>query len=106
MAIGMMLCGLAAVLIGGLTGLITGYLRARRGSHEVVTSIMVNFLATAITSWLVLEKFHSIDTHPEAGPGQKEYDYVCCRWLWQIPGRIGRLEDCHAHGRLCEPHDI
>ncbi len=69
MAIGMMLCGVAAAFIGGLTGLITGYLRARRGSHEVVTSIMVNFLATAITSWLVLEKFHSVDTqNPETRP--------------------------------------
>lgn len=69
MAIGMMVCGLAAALIGGLVGLMTGYLRARRGSHEVVTSIMLNFLAIALTSWLVLEKFHSVDTqNPETRP--------------------------------------
>ncbi len=69
MAIGMMLCGFAAAFIGGLAGLVTGYLRARRGSHEVVTSIMLNFLAMAITSWLVLEKFHSVDTqNPETRP--------------------------------------
>ena len=68
-AAGMIVCGLAAGVTGGFIGLMIGYLRARRGSHEVVTSIMMNFLAMAFTSWLVLEKFHSTDTqNPETSP--------------------------------------
>ncbi|NDE15149.1 ABC transporter permease [bacterium] len=67
--IAMLVCALAAATAGGLAGLLVGYLRARRGSHEVVTSIMVNFLVMAFTSWMVLERFHSLDTqNPETRP--------------------------------------
>ena len=64
--VAMLVCGLVAAAVGGSTGFVTGYLRARRGSHEVVTSIMMNFLAMALASWLVIEKLHSVDTqNPE-----------------------------------------
>jgi ABC-type uncharacterized transport system permease subunit len=44
-------CLLAAVLAGGLWGAIPGVLKARFGSHEVINTIMLNFLAVALLSY-------------------------------------------------------
>jgi simple sugar transport system permease protein len=38
---------------GALWGLIAGYLKARFGSHEVINTIMLNFIALAVISYLV-----------------------------------------------------
>jgi simple sugar transport system permease protein len=43
---------LAAALGGALYGLVPGWLQAKRGSHVVVTTIMFNFIATAILLYL------------------------------------------------------
>src|SRR3954464_3322166 len=45
------LCMLAAVLAGGVWGGIPGVLRARYGAHEVITTIMLNFVGVALASW-------------------------------------------------------
>src|SRR3954453_9320884 len=45
------LCCLAAVLAGGVWGGIPGVLRARFGAHEVITTIMMNFIAVALASY-------------------------------------------------------
>jgi ABC-type uncharacterized transport system permease subunit len=45
---------LAAGAAGGLWGAIPGWLRARRGAHEVITTIMLNFVATGIASYVTL----------------------------------------------------
>lgn len=45
---------LAAALGGGLWGGFVGWLKASRGSHEVITSIMMNFIAAALASYVVL----------------------------------------------------
>jgi simple sugar transport system permease protein len=37
----------AAAIAGGLVGWIAGWLRAERGVHEVISTIMLNFIATA-----------------------------------------------------------
>src|SRR5438477_1211558 len=39
---------LAAVLSGGLWGAIPGVLKARFGSHEVINTIMMNFIAVGV----------------------------------------------------------
>jgi general nucleoside transport system permease protein len=44
---------LAALLAGALWGFIPGFLKAVSGAHEVVTTIMLNFIALALVSWLV-----------------------------------------------------
>lgn len=44
---------LAGVLIGGLTGLIPGLLKAISGAHEVVTTIMLNYIAIGVLAALV-----------------------------------------------------
>jgi simple sugar transport system permease protein len=46
------LCVLAAILSGGAWGAIPGVLKARFGAHEVITTIMLNFVAAALTSYL------------------------------------------------------
>jgi ABC-type uncharacterized transport system permease subunit len=42
---------LAAALAGGAWGAVPGVLKARFGSHEVINTIMLNFVAFALVSW-------------------------------------------------------
>src|SRR3954449_69546 len=46
------LCCLAAVLAGGVWAGIPGVLKAKFGAHEVITTIMMNFIAISIVSYL------------------------------------------------------
>ncbi len=41
-------------LAGGLWGAIPGVLKAKRGSHEVITTIMLNFIAAGISAYLAI----------------------------------------------------
>jgi general nucleoside transport system permease protein len=45
------LCAIAAVTAGALWGAIPGVLKARFGSHEVINTIMLNFIAMALVSY-------------------------------------------------------
>jgi simple sugar transport system permease protein len=57
---------LAAFLAGGLWGWVPGWLRARRGSHEVITTIMMNFVAAGLASWVTLYLLKNPDSqNPE-----------------------------------------
>jgi len=42
---------LAAIVGGGIWGGIAGYLRAKTGAHEVITTIMLNFVAASLVLW-------------------------------------------------------
>src|SRR5918997_387225 len=42
---------LTAVVVGGFWGAIPGWLKARFGSHEVINTIMLNFVALALVSY-------------------------------------------------------
>jgi simple sugar transport system permease protein len=44
---------LAGALGGALWGAIPGYLKARTGAHEVVTTIMMNYIAFRLSDWLL-----------------------------------------------------
>lgn len=48
------LCLLSGIVVGGLWGAIPGLLKARFGAHEVITTIMLNFIAFALSSYLVV----------------------------------------------------
>ncbi|HET6478410.1 MAG TPA: ABC transporter permease, partial [Actinoplanes sp.] len=51
-----LLVALAAGLIGGaLWGFVPGLLKARTGAHEVITTIMLNYVATLFLGWLILQ---------------------------------------------------
>lgn len=59
----------AAFVGGALWGLIPALMKIMRGSHEVLTSIMLNFVASGIASWVVLDLVRSQDTqNPESRP--------------------------------------
>src|SRR4051794_840314 len=45
------LCCLVAVATGGAWAAVPGVLRARFGAHEVITTIMMNFIAVALASY-------------------------------------------------------
>jgi simple sugar transport system permease protein len=47
------LCILAGAVGGAAWGIIPGYLKARFGTHEVINTIMLNFIAIAVTGYLV-----------------------------------------------------
>jgi simple sugar transport system permease protein len=48
--------GIAACALGGAAwGFVPGWLRARRNSHEVINTIMLNFIAAALTSYITLQ---------------------------------------------------
>ena len=47
------MCMLAAIVAGGIWGAIPGILKAKFGSHEVINTIMLNFVATALVAYLV-----------------------------------------------------
>jgi ABC-type uncharacterized transport system permease subunit len=44
---------LAGIVGGGIWGLIPGYLKARFGAHEVVNTIMMNWIAFKLSDWLL-----------------------------------------------------
>jgi ABC-type uncharacterized transport system permease subunit len=48
------LAALAGVMTGAVWGGLAGVLRAYRGSHEVITTIMLNFVAAALASYVTL----------------------------------------------------
>jgi general nucleoside transport system permease protein len=41
----------AAILVGGAWGAVPGWLKARFGAHEVITTIMMNFIAVSLVSY-------------------------------------------------------
>ena len=45
------LCFLTALVAGGIWGGVPGVLKARFGAHEVITTIMMNFIAVALASY-------------------------------------------------------
>ncbi len=49
-----LLAGLAAFIAGIFWGAIPGWLRARRGSHEVINTMMLNFIAAALASYVTI----------------------------------------------------
>jgi general nucleoside transport system permease protein len=52
--VGIMIGIMAAALFGGIWGFIPGWLQARRGSHTVITTIMLNFIAASIMTYLLV----------------------------------------------------
>jgi general nucleoside transport system permease protein len=75
------LAGLAALVAGTVWGAIPGWLRARRGSHEVINTIMLNFIAAGIASYVTLYLLKNpASQNPETrpvGPG-----YLIHQFAW------------------------
>ena len=61
-----LLAGVAALFAGTLWGAIPGWLRAKRGSHEVINTIMLNFIAAGLASYVTLYLLKNPETqNPE-----------------------------------------
>jgi ABC-type uncharacterized transport system permease subunit len=56
------LCLIAAAAGGGAVGLVPGVLKARFGAHEVIVTIMLNFIVLALLNWVIAAKLHVPET--------------------------------------------
>jgi simple sugar transport system permease protein len=64
-----LLATIAAIIVGMAWGAIPGWLRARRGSHEVINCIMLNFIAVGLSSYVALYLLKNPDSqNPETRP--------------------------------------
>jgi simple sugar transport system permease protein len=55
-------CVFAALAAGGAVGAVPGALRARFGAHEVIVTIMLNFIVLAVLNYVVSAKLHVPET--------------------------------------------
>lgn len=66
------LCG--GLLAGAFWGFIPGWLRVYRGSHEVIVTIMMNFVAAGLASWLALQVVpNPLSQNPETAVVAPQY---------------------------------
>lgn len=63
---------LAGAAGGGAWAFIPGYLQARRGSHVVITTIMFNFLASALMTYLLV---HALIEPGQQTPQSREFPH-------------------------------
>ena len=96
----------AGILAGAFIGFIAGVLKATRGVHEVITTIMLNYIAAGVTWWLVLGPLRRPRrprraasrrrSYPGGGPGR------CHRG---IPiGFVIAVASRRPAGGCCSPH--
>jgi len=63
---GVLLSIAAAIAAGAIWGAIPGWLKAVRGSHEVITTIMLNAIAAGLAGWVTLYMFRNTESqNPE-----------------------------------------
>jgi general nucleoside transport system permease protein len=75
----------AGALAGGLWAAIPGYLRAKTGAHEVITTIMLNYIAFRLLDYLIV---NGPLRDPNASLARTPYIQASA----QLPRFIGRLD--------------
>ena len=66
--------GICAAFAGGVWGGIAGYLKAKRGAHEVIITIMLNFVAAGIASYVTVYLLKDPNTqNPQTLPISRNY---------------------------------
>lgn len=55
---------LAAAIGGGIWGFLPGFLKAKTGAHEVITTIMLNYLAIRLITYLTLRRSDVLPVDP------------------------------------------
>lgn len=58
----------AGAVGGGIWGLIPGWLKARTGGHEVINTIMLNYIAFRLTEWLLRGPMRGDSPNPISPP--------------------------------------
>jgi ABC-type uncharacterized transport system permease subunit len=56
------LCIIAAGAAGGVVGSVPAYLKTRFGAHEVIVTIMLNFIVLALLNWFIAGHLHVPET--------------------------------------------
>lgn len=56
-ALHLLVAVLAGALLGGAWGFVPGFLKARTGAHEVITTIMLNSVAAIFIGWLIIQSW-------------------------------------------------
>jgi ABC-type uncharacterized transport system permease subunit len=62
LAIALILCMVAAGCAGGVVGAVPAYLKTRFGAHEVIVTIMLNFIVLALLNWFIAGHLHVPET--------------------------------------------
>ena len=75
---------LAGVIGGSIWGAISGYLKARTGAHEVITTIMLNYLATRV----VLDYLLSQDAFQRPGSDNQQTPVVHDNAMYPHVGNV------------------
>ncbi len=57
-----LICIAAAAFGGGIVGAIPGYLKVKFGAHEVIVTIMLNFVVLALLNWIIAAHLHVPET--------------------------------------------
>jgi simple sugar transport system permease protein len=80
----------AAIAAGAFWGAIPGFLKARFGSHEVITTIMLNFIAVALVSYFT-QYYYKVPGDPilqTAKTGEGAYIPLISNFIPGFPSRI------------------
>ena len=73
---------LFAFLVGGLWGAIAGWIKAKRGTHEVLSTILLNFIAYGLASFFILSVFKNQESQvPETANVGSGYVIPQLSWL-------------------------
>jgi len=67
---------LAGFLGGALWGFIPGVLKAKTGAHEVITTIMLNFVAVSLVLYLLSTDFYKQQAEPVSKPVKAAYPHL------------------------------
>jgi simple sugar transport system permease protein len=81
-----LVAGAAAFGAGAVWGFVPGYLKSRRGAHEVITTILLNFIASAMASYTVLHWLQNPDSqNPESAPILPQFRIPLFPWADGAP---------------------
>ena len=72
--VGIPVAVMAGIAAGGIWGFIPGWLQAKRGSHEVIITMMMNFVAAAIANYVIFKLIRSEESqNPESKAISPQY---------------------------------
>jgi simple sugar transport system permease protein len=77
-----------AALGGAIWAAIPGYLKARTGAHEVITTIMMNYISFRLTEYLVSGPIKDPNSSAVQTPASAE-----SAWVWSLSSIPQRLQD-------------
>lgn len=84
----------AGVIAGAIFGGLVGFLKAKFGIHEVLTSIMFNWIALYLSNYISgLERFHKPDTMGTYAINKSGYTMVLGKWKATKEGKAALVEN-------------